>query len=289
MLCMSCGVALTQNERGYCSRCGGSSRLEEQRSRQQSRYSEFEHDKDLNFEVNYDLPSHPERLAAALVDALIVTTIAYLFWILGFLAFGQALLTVIQQHSIALALQQPFTPSYNSAYSYIAVAFVLIGILIPIIYSVAFETSRFKATPGKILFGLEVSDALGAKLGIFQSSLRFLMRYNYVFYIFLMFACLMSLPLLGVLMLAATVFVVPALIILTYGLILIDGQKRGLHDKLAATLVTKKYQIAPARAAIGYLLALLFVLICLFGYSKRDEKGSSSYKSQHKTTYYRAE
>ncbi|GAN67557.1 RDD family protein [Acetobacter orleanensis] len=83
--------------------------------------------------------------------------------------------------------------------------------LVPALYFILFESSRFRATPGKRLCQLEVTTLDGARISIGRATLRFLIK------------ALLSFPLLyiGVLMVAFT------------------RRKQALHDLIAGTLVIR--------------------------------------------------
>jgi uncharacterized RDD family membrane protein YckC len=95
-------------------------------------------------------PKPWERLGAALIDWLLYTTATFALAIaLGQFAFGSVALTRIIGF---LAM--------------IIVTFLIVG------YKVLFETSHHQATPGKLVFGLKVVDASGARAGWLPVLLR---------------------------------------------------------------------------------------------------------------------
>lgn len=87
----------------------------------------------------------------------------------------------------------------------------LILALLPALYFILFESSRFRATPGKRLCRLEVTTLQGGRISIGQAFVRFVIK------------ALISFPFLyiGVLMVAFT------------------RRKQGLHDLIAGTLVIR--------------------------------------------------
>lgn len=87
----------------------------------------------------------------------------------------------------------------------------LLMALVPALYFILFESSRFRATPGKRLCQLEVTTLQGERISIARATVRFLIK------------AFISFPILhiGVLMVAFT------------------RQKQGLHDLIAGTLVLR--------------------------------------------------
>lgn len=83
--------------------------------------------------------------------------------------------------------------------------------LVPALYFILFESSRFRATPGKRLCQLEVTTLQGGRISIARATIRFLVK------------AFISFPFLyiGVLMVAFT------------------HRKQGLHDLIAGTLVIR--------------------------------------------------
>ncbi|MFT8462962.1 RDD family protein [Acetobacter persici] len=87
----------------------------------------------------------------------------------------------------------------------------LLMALVPALYFILFESSRFRATPGKRLCQLEVTTLQGDRISVGRATVRFLIK------------ALISFPILhiGVLMVAFT------------------RHKQGLHDLIAGTLVLR--------------------------------------------------
>lgn len=87
----------------------------------------------------------------------------------------------------------------------------LVMAVLPALYFILFESSRFRATPGKRLCQLEVTTLEGGRISLGRATVRFLVK------------ALISFPILhiGVLMVAFT------------------RRKQGLHDLIAGTLVIR--------------------------------------------------
>lgn len=95
-------------------------------------------------------PQWWERLVAGLIDGIIMAVVVWLIrLILTQLAFGS--LTVF----------------------YIMIVFsAAIGTAVVVAYKVFFESSKFQATPGKMVFGLKVVDGAGQRVAPMQALIR---------------------------------------------------------------------------------------------------------------------
>jgi len=85
-----------------------------------------------------------------------------------------------------------------------------IGFSVNLLYFTLFWSSKFQGTPGKILLGLKIVDANGNKISYSTALIRYI-------------STIISSLLLGI----------------GYLLIIFDGKKQALHDKLASTYVIK--------------------------------------------------
>jgi uncharacterized RDD family membrane protein YckC len=87
---------------------------------------------------------------------------------------------------------------------------VFIGFSVTLLYFTLFWSSKFQGTPGKIVLGLKIVDVNGNKISYFTALIRYI-------------STIISSLLLGI----------------GYLLIIFDGKKQALHDKLASTYVIK--------------------------------------------------
>ena len=87
---------------------------------------------------------------------------------------------------------------------------VFIGFSVTLLYFTLFWSSKFQGTPGKIVLGLKIVDVNGNKISYFTALIRYI-------------STIISSLFLGI----------------GYLLIIFDGKKQALHDKLASTYVIK--------------------------------------------------
>ncbi|MDX2471873.1 MAG: RDD family protein [SAR324 cluster bacterium] len=114
-----------------------------------------------------------------------------------------------------------------------------ISFLIPLLYFTAFESSKFQATPGKMLFGLKVTDLKGERISFLQALVRY-------------FGHFLSAFLLG----------------MGYVMIAFSQKKQGLHDHLAGTLIIGSIKLTaqlPSKKEEGQNLQSGFDLEKLLG------------------------
>jgi uncharacterized RDD family membrane protein YckC len=139
------------------------------------------------------------RLLAWLIDSLILL----------FLSFITAL---ISGFFIAFLLIYVSIVSANSSIVTFLSDFIsgFIGFSVNLLYFTLFWSSKFQGTPGKILLGLKIVDANGNKISYSTALIRYI-------------STIISSLLLGI----------------GYLLIVFDGKKQALHDKLASTYVIK--------------------------------------------------
>lgn len=107
----------------------------------------------------------------------------------------------------------PDTDVYSTIFSVLALT-----VLVAWLYDAGFHSSRYMATPGKMLSGIKVIDRDGWRISLWQATVRFIVK----------FSLLLVLPFnfFGIL-----VFVADALVMFT------NERRRCLHDLLAGTLV----------------------------------------------------
>lgn len=96
-------------------------------------------------------PKAWERLSAAFIDWLLYTVFSFAFFFL--------LLTAFSLGSVAMSRVVGFLA-------------MLLATLLIIAYKVMFEAGRLQATPGKLVFGLQVVDAGGGRAGWIPVLLR---------------------------------------------------------------------------------------------------------------------
>ncbi len=85
-----------------------------------------------------------------------------------------------------------------------------IGFSVNLLYFTLFWSSKFQGTPGKIVLGLKIVDANGNKISYSTALIRYI-----------------------------STFISSLLLGIGYLLIIFDGKKQALHDKLASTYVIK--------------------------------------------------
>lgn len=112
-------------------------------------------------QTNQMFPTFAKRLTAWLVDSLIVGIIIFL-----------ARLTLF-----SLGLQM----NVHLASGKVAMISLAIGVAIAFAYHVFFEGSKFQATPGKIIFGLIVTDLQGRQISKSRALARHVGKYASAF------------------------------------------------------------------------------------------------------------
>lgn len=110
---------------------------------------------------NQQFPTITKRLTAWLADSLIVGIIIFLARI--------TLFTLCLQINLHLAAGK------------MAMISLAIGVAIAFAYHVFFEGSKFQATPGKIIFGLIVTDLQGERISKSRALARHVGKYASVF------------------------------------------------------------------------------------------------------------
>ena len=130
------------------------------------------------------------RFAAYIIDAILLTIVG---WLIA-AVFG-----------IGMAMDMSDPEAVSGAF----VGFQVGMMVFWCIYWAAFESSKLQATPGKLVVGVRVSDAAGARIGIGRALGRALAKYISAIIL-----------LIGFIMAAFT------------------DRKRALHDMMAGTLVS---------------------------------------------------
>ncbi|MFD1459925.1 RDD family protein [Paenibacillus farraposensis] len=91
---------------------------------------------------------------------------------------------------------------------------LILWLIVPWLYSVLWESSKVKATPGKLLFSLIVVDKEGKRLGFWHASGRYWIK--------------------------AISFIITRMI---YIVVAFTAKKQGVHDLCASTLVVNKKRV----------------------------------------------
>jgi uncharacterized RDD family membrane protein YckC len=91
------------------------------------------------------------------------------------------------------------------------------------LYCAGFESSKYMATPGKMLFGLRVTDPEGNKISFIQATMRFIFKYMPAI-IYSDYTRCLTIP-FGLYML------------LEIGYPVFSARKQSVHDKIAGTIV----------------------------------------------------
>lgn len=119
-----------------------------------------------------------QRLGAHIVDHValdlivpVVGLVYYWIFVILFLEFHAGANESISYHD-------------QEKFEYFIMGLLLVVFLVAFSYSVFFESSRFQATPGKLLFGLKVTDLSGNRISFLRASGRFLSKvFSRFFYI----------------------------------------------------------------------------------------------------------
>jgi len=140
--------------------------------------------------------------------------IRLLAWLIDFLVllFLSFIIALISGFFIAFLLIYVSIVSADSSIVRFLSDFIggFIGFSVNLLYFTLFWSSKFQGTPGKILLGLKIVDANGNKISYSTALIRYI-------------STIISSLLLGI----------------GYLLIIFDGKKQALHDKLASTCVIK--------------------------------------------------
>jgi len=125
-------------------------------------------------------------------------------------------------------------------------AFAVLFVLAALFYNVPFESSALQATPGKWLFGMQVTDLAGERIHVQQATIRYLGKF-------------LSAPILGM------------------GFQMMQSSKRRqtLHDRLAGTCVVQQNRLLALKAGrelkvsekLVSVMRGLFVILVLIGVS----------------------
>jgi len=140
--------------------------------------------------------------------------IRLLAWLIDFLVllFLSFIIALISGFFIAFLLIYVSIVSADSSIVRFLSDFIggFIGFSVTLLYFTLFWSSKFQGTPGKIVLGLKIVDVNGNKISYFTALIRYI-------------STIISSLFLGI----------------GYLLIIFDGKKQALHDKLASTYVIK--------------------------------------------------
>jgi Predicted membrane protein/domain len=141
------------------------------------------------------------RLLAWLIDSLVLLFLSFITALIFGFFIAIAFLLIDLSIVSADSSIVTFLTNFISGF---------VGFSVNLLYFTLFWSSKFQGTPGKILLGLKIVDANGNKISYSKALIRYI-------------STLLSSLLLGI----------------GYLLIIFDGKKQALHDKLASTYVIK--------------------------------------------------
>lgn len=210
-----------------------------------------------------DIPAHSARLLAFLFDSLLLSLIADLVSIVAVVLFSVDgdLMTRLQ---VSAQADDPSLITLHLA-EFRLFAVIMIGAyLIPAaLYHVFFEGSFLAATPGKMICGLNIVDTANQPLSVDKALKRFMVKGSAFIFPAIMIPGLsvgctgMGLVSLGL----AVTAVLTVLINVTNPLfVLLQQERRGLHDMVAGSHVVTRVDVSAARyvaclIAIGLTVA----------------------------------
>ena len=141
-----------------------------------------------------------------------IRLLAWLIDLLVLLFFLRFIIALISDFFIAFIFIYVSIVSADSSIVRFLSDFIggFIGFSVTLLYFTLFWSSKFQGTPGKIVLGLKIVDVNGNKISYFTALIRYI-------------STIISSLLLGI----------------GYLLIIFDGKKQALHDKLASTYVIK--------------------------------------------------
>jgi len=141
------------------------------------------------------------RLLAWLIDSLVLLFLSFITALIFGFFIAIAFLLIDLSIVSADSSIVTFLTNFISGF---------VGFSVNLLYFTLFWSSKFQGTPGKILLGLKIVDANGNKISYSKALIRYI-------------STMVSSLLLGI----------------GYLLIIFDGKKQALHDKLASTYVIK--------------------------------------------------
>jgi len=140
---------------------------------------------------------------------------------------------------------------------------IIIVIILPVFLSVYFEQSRFKATPFKMLLGLQVFNVDGTDLYSSRLKHRAIFKNIIIIVIAILFFNFLSMP-----DYSGWGFLIPIFILIIYNIAGISGwlpfkaKGQALHDQLAGTIVLQK-TFFKNKVSIFSIILIPFILFIL--------------------------
>ena len=145
-----------------------------------------------------------------------------------------------------------------------SLSITLIFLLVSFLYNPIFESSKLMATPGKLLFKLEVCDINGERISFLKALNRQMHRFDML--LPLIIGIIASIILAFFELASATVLILPLcavlsfiLTIIHYPMIIVHSKKQSLHDYFAKTYVIQNEQ-----SPIAYWSKIVFVVVLFF-------------------------
>lgn len=151
MYCTQCGKPLSENAR-FCGRCGNATRATSSVDEPLGLDVPAHVRTRLKSKMNFDPAGFWLRAGAYLVDYVICSIIVISLFYLMLMLHGKSS-TIAEQERDSLAKGM--------------------GLLISWLYFTILESSSWRATPGKMLLGIEVVDSTGEQIGFGRANGRF--------------------------------------------------------------------------------------------------------------------
>ena len=192
-----------------------------------------------------------KRFAAAFGEYLLILSIPSILFILSYY-FASLRLEILFQLVVTL-----FEAS--------SIFFIIMTIIIPILFSVYFEQSRFKATPFKILLGLQVFNVDGTEAEFPQVVHRTIFKNIIIIVIAILFLNFLNMP-----DYSGLPFLIPIFIIIIYNIAGISAwlpfkaKGQALHDQLAGTIVLQKVCFKNKVSIFSIILIPLIIFLLTF-------------------------
>ena len=211
------------------------------------------------------------RVWGYIIDATIVGVVALLIQLVA----GALVISLVTLYTQTLQEAGSIGTMVAGVSAVLFVSLMFAGIA-GILYYVLFETSRFQATPGKILMGLVVTDGVGCRLNIFIALVRYFSRA--VPWIAIIFGLISILVIggSGLIFVAIGILLVPAAYIMTA----FTEHKQALHDKIAGTLVCRTEKTTTSRCRLAAAIAIILLIVsAIFGAKDRADKNQIRFKN----------
>lgn len=213
------------------------------------------------------------RFAAFLLDTLIITIAVYLLILVGvltvFLGFLSGAVSGLGGENLFVAMIVG------------AVAGILISSLITLFFAVGynacFESSRWQATPGKLLLGIYVTDLAGNRLSFLHALWRQIPRFLPMIGAFIGLGICTVAPIVGALILVVSMlsylWIYPSYIFNQLG--------QGVHDQIARTVVQERRAVGRGlQIVVAIVSVVLIILLSGNGGSQRLKQDHSNFDSR---------